>query len=134
MADGVVVAFDIPAALQARVSACVALAKNAAANAESWAKEKRPWKDRTEDARNSLAGFVIEPGEPVELPAGRGDHGAAVEVDAANAVGFGVAHRVDYGKWLETANDGQYAVLKPAVDQFRQAFLDGCADILGAKK
>jgi hypothetical protein len=37
-------------------------------------------------------------------------------------VGFGVAQTVEYGKPLETANDGKYAVCEKAVDHYAPEF------------
>jgi hypothetical protein len=69
-----------------------------AVKAEQYAKEEAKWKDRTGDARKLLKGEAYyRPG-----------------VD----MGIILAHGVEYGQWLETANDGKYAILKPTLDHF----------------
>jgi hypothetical protein len=75
--------------------------------AEQYAKENAPWTDRTSAARRELHGYVI---------------------DNEKEIGFGVAHRVDYGPALEEANDGQYAILRPTVDHFASEFLAKAKD------
>jgi hypothetical protein len=81
-----------------------------AAEAEQMAKDNAPWTDRTGDARKLLTGRVIDDGE---------------------ALGVALAHRVEYGKYLETANDGKYAVLKPVIESLRPAFFDAARQFFG---
>lgn len=38
-------------------------------------------------------------------------------------VGWFIAHAVEYGVYLELANDGRYQALKPTVDKFAKKFL-----------
>jgi hypothetical protein len=67
---------------------------------QQYAKEEEnaTWKDRTGDARDGLRGDVFyHPG-----------------VD----MGITLAHTVEYGVYLETANNAKYAVLKPTVEHF----------------
>jgi hypothetical protein len=84
-----------------------AVCRGYANEAEQYAKENAPWTDRTTMARRELHGYVI---------------------DNDKEIGFGVAHRVDYGVELETAHDGQYAVLRPTVDHFAEEFLAKARD------
>lgn len=62
-----------------------------AAEAEAWMKANAPWQDRTGAARAGLT--------------------ATVEGNAIT-----LAHGVDYGLWLEIANQGKYAIIAPAID------------------
>ena len=61
---------------------------------ESYAKEHRPWTDRTGAARQRLLGAV-----------------------ETTSTGYRVslAHGVDYGIFLEMANEKKYAILEPTV-------------------
>ncbi len=74
--------------------AVVVLAKNWAGQLERRAKQNAPWTDRTSNARNGLFGST------------------AVE---GNQVFIRVAHSMEYGVFLELANDGRFAILKPTV-------------------
>jgi hypothetical protein len=134
MADeaGATSTIDIQRVIDVRILALEDLAKDAAANAQAWAKDNKQWTDRTGDAKNSIEGVVIKPNEPTQINKGIGKNGVSGVMDSVNAVGFGVAHGVNYGKWLEEANDGRYAILKPAVDHFRSDFLNNAKRIIGA--
>ncbi len=78
-----------------RRSAVIAMAKNWAGELEGRAKQGAPWTDRTTNARNGLRGEVAV---------------------GTNEVKIVLAHSVDYGVFLEIANDGKYAILKPTLD------------------
>lgn len=65
---------------------------------ENWMRSNAPWTDRTGNARQSLWSDV--------------EHVANTAVDLI------MSHGVDYGKWLEIANAGQYAIITPALDYF----------------
>jgi len=69
-----------------------------AAEMEAWAKENRPWTDRTGDAKAGLRGFVDE------------------EVGAIGVVILTHDPLLDYPIWLEIANQGRYAIIAPAID------------------
>lgn len=81
-----------------RRAAVVALAQVWAGTLEGTAKANAPWTDRTGNARNGLHGFT------------------RVSGIKADKVVFGVGHSVEYGPFLELADDGRYAVLKPTLD------------------
>jgi coproporphyrinogen III oxidase len=83
-----------------------------AVEAEQLAKANAPWKDRTGEARKLLKGKVIEEDD---------------------AVGFALIHRVEYGKHLETANSGKYAILKPTIEALRAGFLSAARIVFGGK-
>lgn len=63
----------------------------------SWMKQNASWQDRTGNARQSLDSEVIELTEAIVLAFG---------------------HGVDYGRFLENANAGRYAIVGPALDYF----------------
>ena len=95
-----------------------------AADAEQKAKDNAPWTDQTKDARKMLKGYVIDPKEKVTLTVTDADGNItrALEFGGDNSIGFGLAHRKEYGKWLELANDGKYAILKPTIESLREGF------------
>ena len=74
---------------------------------EAKAVRDRPWTDRTNAARNSIAGSHAHTGN---------------EIVVALAIG------VDYGKYLELSNGGKYRVIRPTVDVMRREFLQLPAD------
>lgn len=75
-------------------AACEMFALTAAKQLESYAKQNRPWTDRTGRARQGLTGS-----------AGQTQNGAQVVL----------AHTVDYGVWLELAHEKNYAIVEPTV-------------------
>jgi hypothetical protein len=74
--------------------------------------QREPWTNMTHDAMKQLKGYLIDDGE---------------------ALGWGIAHRVEYGKALEFAFDGKYAILRPTVEHFRAQFLEQAQEIMGRK-
>lgn len=62
---------------------------------EAWMKQNAAWTDRTGNARQSLYAEVY---------------------DLAMGAGIALDHGVDYGFWLEFANQGEYAIVTPAMD------------------
>lgn len=66
-----------------------------AARSETWMRTNARWTDRTTNARNGLFA-VVDP----------------LERDAWLLV---LSHSVPYGIWLEVANSGQYAIVRPAL-------------------
>ena len=105
---------DVPAAVgrllvRFRDTVC----KKYAAEAEQRAKNSAPWTDRTGDARKLLSGRVIDDGE---------------------TLGVALAHRVEYGKHLETAHDGKYAILKPTIEGLRSEFFSTARKFFGGGK
>ncbi len=75
--------------------AVVALAKTWAGQLEGRAKRNAPWQDRTSNARNGLFGSTEIRGDTVYIR---------------------VAHSMEYGVFLELANDGRFAILRPTVN------------------
>lgn len=72
------------------------LCENGSQKMERYAKEHRPWKDRTSNARQRLKGSWERTGE-----------GYVVKI----------AHGVNYGVWLEFAHERKYAILLPTIEK-----------------
>jgi hypothetical protein len=68
--------------------------KYQAARSETWMRTNARWTDRTTNARNGLFATVLEEGTDVWL--------------------LVLSHSVSYGIWLEVANSGRYAIVRPA--------------------
>jgi hypothetical protein len=64
---------------------------------ETEAKNGAPWTDRTGNARQELNGFT----EDVSM--------TVVEIY--------LAHKMDYGVWLELKNSGRYAIILPTIEK-----------------
>lgn len=62
---------------------------------ESDAKEQAKWTDRTGHARARLTGYTEENGDIIRIV---------------------LSHGVDYGIWLELANEKRYAIVKPMIE------------------
>lgn len=62
---------------------------------ETWMRSNASWTDRTTNARNGLFATVVD------------DIGKDVWL-------LVLSHSVSYGIWLEVANSGQYAIVRPA--------------------
>lgn len=73
----------------------IAVAYSMAPQVESYMKLHAPWTDRTGNARNGLA---------------------ARPFDEGGVVGIVLFHQVDYGIYLETKNEGEYAIINPTID------------------
>lgn len=71
------------------------IASTEATKLQGYMQRKRPWTDRTGEAKRRLSATVTSPN----------DH----------LVRIVLAHGVDYGKWLELANEGKYAIIKPTI-------------------
>lgn len=69
-------------------------AETSAQKLQGYAREHRPWTDRTGQARQRLTGdaMVVEKGYQLRL-----------------------AHGVDYGIWLELAHEMRFAIIKPTI-------------------
>lgn len=77
-------------------AAVTLLCENGSQKMEKYAKENRPWKDRTGSARQRLKGSWNKTND-----------GYVVKI----------AHGVNYGVWLEFANERKYAILLPTVEK-----------------
>ena len=98
---------------QRAIEAVGIFANTQAKNLERDAKKNRPWIDRTGEARKRLTGYV----ERIE-------HGYRIIL----------AHGVDYGIWLELANEGKYGIVGKMIDieaPFIMRDFEGLLDKLG---
>ncbi|WP_238884522.1 hypothetical protein [Clostridium sp. YIM B02551] len=91
-------------------------AQNIAYSMEKWAKEKGNaiWEDRTGHARLFL--------------------GATVKWKNVDELMVSLSHYVDYGVYLELCNEGKYAVLEKAIQEFAPQFLEGWKKIISSIK
>lgn len=71
--------------------------ERAAQGLEDYAKRNRKWTDRTGNARQRLSGktFKVAKGRRIEL-----------------------SHGVDYGIWLEMANERKFAIIEPSIEKY----------------
>lgn len=86
-----------------------AYAETAAKKVESYAKTHAIWEDRTGDARKRLTGSVIHSSRGYKIK---------------------IAHGVNYGKWLELANEKLYSICKPSIDAMSPEVLRGMNKLL----
>ena len=86
---------NLEAEEQRRKAGVFALCQIFAGRAEAQAKTNAPWMDRTGLARKELTGRAV-----------------------ADEDGFAVylSHTVEYGVYLELANGGKYAILRPTLE------------------
>lgn len=76
---------------------------------ENYAKNNRPWTDRTGHARQRLVGWV-------EM--------------FSNKVRIHIGHGVDYGVYLELAHEKRYAILQPTVNALSKEILEGFKELM----
>lgn len=94
-----------------RLRAALALdAQNIAANMEAWAKENAKWEDRTSNAREFLKSHV-----------------KWVRTDELMV---SMSHHVEYGVYLELANERKYAILEEAIQKYAPEFIEGWKQII----
>jgi hypothetical protein len=82
----------------------IAYGRTAASKIEAKAKEDRPWTDRTAQARQRL-------------------HGGCKRIDTG--IRISLAHGVEYGVYLEFANEKKYAVVYPTLQQEGPGVMNG---------
>jgi hypothetical protein len=99
----------------------------AAREAQEFAKANGAWEDRTGSARKMLKGFAILPNKDKNVS---GKDGFSFTVSGGDNFGFAVAHRVNYGFWLETANNGKYAILEKAVNSAKAQFIENVRAVM----
>jgi hypothetical protein len=73
------------------------LAKYFQPQIEGWMKEQARWTDRTGNARQGLHTEID---------------------DLIDGIAIDLLHGVEYGKWLELANQGRFSILMPALDHW----------------
>ena len=84
-------------------------ADNAALTLQNYAREHRPWTDRTGHARQRLTGSVARVSQGYQII---------------------LAHGVDYGKWLELAHEKKYAIIQPTIQAKSPEVLSGFNKLL----
>lgn len=91
------------------------VARVTAANATNYAKERKSWIDQTGNARAGLhGGFYWESWEGIEK----------------SILKVFVAHSMEYGIYLELANDGNYAILEESIKKYQDSFFKGVDKIV----
>lgn len=81
---------------------------------QSQMKTERPWTDRTGMAKALLSARVSRPN--------------------LTTVRITLAHGVDYGIWLELANNKNYAVLQPTIEKEAPGIVKDLGDIMSKLK
>jgi hypothetical protein len=79
--------------------------ETAALKLEGYAKVHAPWKNRTGHARQRLKGVL--------------------ERKSSTVYRIKLSHGVDYGPWLELANNKKYAIIQPTIDLKSQEVFNG---------
>lgn len=79
---------------RAKVSTKI-IAQNGALKFQNYAKQNRPWTDRTGHARQRLTGYVEDKGDKIRVC---------------------ISHGVNYGKYLEFAHERRFAILERTIN------------------
>lgn len=87
------------------LEAAMAYSKTAALELQNYAKVNAPWTDRTSMARTTLS--------------------ADAEQKTSTVIQIWLAHGVEYGIWLELANNKKYAIIQPTIDLKSQSIFNG---------
>lgn len=77
---------------------------------QNYAKQHRPWTDRTGQARQRLTGWVET---------------------LSNRTRIYIGHGVDYGIYLELSHEKKYAILQPTVNATGPEILQGYKRLIG---
>jgi hypothetical protein len=88
------------------------LARAFAAKIEAWMKLNAPWEDRTSNARQTLYTEVE---------------------NTLLSIAIAMDHGMEYGFWLEVANQGAYAIIGPALDYWSIQFWNAVKDLVEAR-
>ena len=94
--------------------------RNAASRMEDYAKQNRPWTDRTGNARRTMEGVFAW--DPENMPG----H------SSGDICSVGVEGHMPYSVFLELGYGGRYSVLAPTVHHFAPAVLLELADGIGS--
>jgi hypothetical protein len=110
-----------------------------------------PWEDRTGSARKLIKGIVLDGKEKsydvytIEVKTKKDKDGKTLydgkrvkkgTVTLENSegyIGIALVHRVDYGKYLEEANDGRYGILEKTLQSFESEFKAKANEFFGGK-
>lgn len=85
-----------------------------ASELQSKMKLNRPWTDRTNMAKATLSAKVSQPNK--------------------NIVRITLAHGVDYGIWLELANEKNYAIIAPTINEEGPRIITDLKDLMSKLK
>lgn len=88
-------------------------AQEGAMKFQNYAKQNRPWTDRTGHARQRLVGYVEQLSQSVRIY---------------------IAHGVYYGIYLELCNSQRYAILQKTVNACSNEILEGFNNLIGKLK
>lgn len=80
---------------------------------EAYMKANRKWTDRTNEAKNQLNAKVIS---------------------SKNEITIVLSHGVDYGIWLELANEENYSIIKPTINSVGPTYFKGLTNIMSKIK
>lgn len=81
---------------------------------ESYAKVNRKWTDRTSLAKDNLRSVVSQPRK--------------------NLIRITLSHGVDYGVFLELANEQKYAIVKPTLEKYEPEIMESVRGLLDRVK
>lgn len=84
-------------------------AETVATKLEAYMKSNRPWTDRTGMAKARLSAAVQE---------------------VTNGFRIALAHGVEYGLWLELANEKKYAIIQPTINSQSGEVMEGLQGLL----
>ena len=96
-------------AAERQKAALYALSQRYAAQMEAHAKVNARWQDRTSLARKGLFGYSMSRDQSLITR---------------------IAHTMDYGVYLELANQGRYAILMPTVRRYVAEFLEDAQKVV----
>lgn len=95
-----------------KLKAALALdAQNISADMEEWAKANTPWTDQTGMARKYLQSHI--------------------SWNNTDTLLVTLSHHVEYGVYLELANECKYAILEKALREYAPQFMEGWKEIIG---
>ncbi len=109
MAGSAEVNRNLRLAIERRKAALYALSQRYAAQMEAHAKINAGWQDRTSMARRGLFGYSMQRDQSLITR---------------------IAHTMDYGVYLELANQGRYAILMPTVRRYVADFLEDAQKVV----
>lgn len=112
MAGGDQAAKSIEDKMLRKIARIHGLANDYALTMEAEMKANRPWMDRTGNARRAL-------------------HCNVVHDEESKTLTIVASHGVEYGVFLEYANSGKFAILKPTTDKYRSMIIAAVRRIIG---
>lgn len=116
--------------------------ETAAKKLEAYAKENRPWTDRTSNARNSIQGFSgwgevsgnVTLEETGETKKGETKYKSSgfntTSQGGSGKMMVGVSGNMEYSPYLELAGEKQYAILWPTIQAMEAELVQGMHKLL----